>query len=101
MGTDFGLRDPGFGAGAILALRPSIAGVRFVGAFSAGRLAVPVTTNDKERAWTIAFHGGLGFALIKWLALEARTRYERYFDMQAGAPDDSWTLEAGLVVTIP
>lgn len=94
LGRSFPLDDPGFGGGALVALRGNIKNLRLSGAFGGGYLGVPLPTNV-EGSGTISAFVGLGYGFLSWMGFEARGRWMRYFKMPAGAPDQAWTLEAG------
>ncbi len=94
LGKSWPLDDPGFGGGAMLALRGNIKNLRLSGAFAGGYLGVPLVTHV-EGAGTISAFVGLGYGFLDWLGLEARGRWMRYFKMPAGAPNHAWSIEAG------
>lgn len=94
LGRSWPLDDPGFGGGAMLALRGNIKSLRLSGAFAGGYLGVPLVTHV-EGTGNISAFAGLGYGFLDWLGLEVRGRWMRYFKMPPGAPTHSWSIEAG------
>jgi hypothetical protein len=95
LGRSLPLDSPGFGGGAMLALRKNVKKLRLSGAFGGGYLGVPLP-NQVEGAGTISAFVGLGYGFLSWMGIEARGRWERYFKMPPGAPDQAWSIEAGI-----
>ncbi|NOQ84193.1 MAG: hypothetical protein GQ551_09300 [Myxococcales bacterium] len=95
LGKSWPLDDPGFGGGAVLALRGNIKSLRLSGAFAGGYLGVPLVTHV-EGTGTVGAFAGLGYGFLDWLGLEVRGRWTRYFKMPPGAPNHAWSIEAGL-----
>lgn len=95
LGRSFPLDDPGFGGGALIALRANIKKLRMSGAFTGGYLGVPLPARV-EGAGTIGAFGGLGYGFLSWMGFEVRGRWMRYFRMPVDAPNHAWTIEAGL-----
>ncbi len=91
----FPLDNPGFGGGGLIALRGNVKKLRLSGAFTGGYLGVPLVERV-EGAGTIGAFVGLGYGFLSWMGLEVRGRWIRYFRMPDGAPNQAWTLEAGL-----
>ncbi|MEM7434574.1 MAG: hypothetical protein AAF436_05430 [Myxococcota bacterium] len=106
LGSEFGLKDPGFGGGAFVALRKNINKARLSAAFGGGGLGVPVpreapeTGFRKEKSGSITALVGIGFGFLDFMGFEFRGRWARYFKMPPGTPDNAWSLEAGLSVFI-
>ncbi len=94
LGRSFPLDDSGFGGGGLIALRGNIRNLRLSGAFCGGYLGVPLPTYT-EGSGTISAFVGLGYGFLSWMGFEARGRWMRYFKTPPGAPDQSWTIEAG------
>jgi hypothetical protein len=94
IGRSFPLDDPGFGGGALIALRADIKKLRLSGAFTGGYLGVPLPTRV-DGSGTIGAFAGLGYGFLSWMGFEARGRWMRYFRMPPGAPTQAWTIEAG------
>lgn len=95
LGRSFPLDRPGFGGGALLALRKNVKKLRMSGAFAGGYLGVPLP-NQVEGAGTISAFAGLGYGFLSWMGIEARGRWERYFKMPPDAPNHAWSIEAGI-----
>lgn len=94
LGRSWPLDNPGFGGGALLALRGNVKKLRLSGAFGGGYLGVPLPTRV-EGAGTISAFAGLGYGFLSWMGIEARGRWARYFNMPPDAPDQAWSIEAG------
>lgn len=94
LGRSWPLDDPGFGGGAMLALRGNIKSLRLSGAFAGGYLGVPLATHV-EGTGSISAFAGLGYGFLDWLGVEVRGRWMRYFKMPPGAPNHAWSIEAG------
>ena len=99
LGRSWPLDDPGFGGGAQLALRGNIKNLRLSGAFTGGYLGVPLVTHV-EGTGTIGAFAGLGYGFLEWLGFEVRGRWTRYFKMPPGAPNHTWSIEAGFSFSI-
>ena len=99
LGKSWPLDDPGFGGGAMIALRGNIKKLRISGAFNGGYLGVPLVTRV-EGTGTISAFAGLGYALLEWMGIEVRGRWMRYFKMPPGAPNHAWSMEAGFSFSI-
>lgn len=95
LGKSFPLDSPGFGGGASLALRTNVKKLRLSAAFAGGYLGVPLP-NEVHGAGTISAFAGLGYGFLSWMGIEVRGRWERYFKMPAGAPDQAWSIGAGI-----
>lgn len=95
LGRSFPLDDPGFGGGGVIALRGNIKKLRVSGAFTGGYLGVPLP-EQVEGAGTIGAFAGLGYGFLSWMGVEVRGRWMRYFRMPIDAPNQAWTIEAGL-----
>jgi hypothetical protein len=95
LGRSLPLDNPGFGGGAMLALRKNVKKLRLSGAFGGGYLGVPLP-NQVEGAGTISAFAGLGYGFLSWMGIEARGRWERYFKMPTDAPNQAWSIEAGI-----
>jgi hypothetical protein len=95
LGRSFPLDNPGFGGGGMIALRGNVKKVRLSGAFAGGYLGVPLP-DRVQGAGTISAFAGLGYGVLSWAGFEVRGRWMRYFRMPPGAPDQAWTIEAGL-----
>ena len=106
LGEKFALDNPGFGGGALIALRRNIKKVRFTGAFGGGYLGVPVPSSvpdapyRHEGSGTITAFVGLGYGFFDFLGIEFRGRWARYFRIPAGTPDSAWSIEGGLTIFI-
>lgn len=98
-GASWPLEDPGLGGGGLLALRGNIKKLRLSGAFTGGYLGIPLPTYVRGTG-TIGAFAGIGFALLDWMGLEVRGRWSKYFKMPAAAPNQSWSIEAGLSFSI-
>lgn len=102
LGESFGLKNPGFGAGGLLALRKNVKKARLSLGFGGGYLGVPVPSDvpnapfRHEGAGTITVIGGIGYGFLSFLGIDLRGRWARYFRMPVGTPDNAWSLEAGL-----
>lgn len=94
LGESWPLDDPGLGGGGLIALRTNIKNLRLSGAFGGGYLGVPLPTGV-DGTGTISAFVGLGYGFFKWMGLEARGRWMRYFKMPTDAPTQAWTIEAG------
>lgn len=94
LGRSFPLDDSGFGGGGLIALRGNIKNLRLSGAFCGGYLGVPLPTYT-EGSGTISAFVGLGYGFLSWMGFEARGRWMRYFKTPPGAPDQSWSIDAG------
>lgn len=94
LGRSLPLESPGFGGGALLALRKNVKKLRMSGAFGGGYLGVPLP-DQVEGTGTISAFGGLGYGFLKWMGIEARGRWQRYFKMPPDAPNHAWSIEAG------
>ena len=99
LGQSWPLDDPGFGGGVQLALRGNIKKLRLSGAFAGGYLGVPLVTHV-EGTGTISAFAGLGYGVLEWMGLEVRGRWTRYFKMPPGAPNHTWSIEAGFSFSI-
>ncbi len=95
LGRSFPLDNPGFGGGGEIALRGNVKKVRLSGAFTGGYLGVPLPERVQGTG-TIGAFASLGYGLLSWIGIEVRGRWLRYFRMPDGAPNQSWTIEAGL-----
>lgn len=95
LGRSFPLENPGFGGGGLIALRGSVKNLRLSGAFTGGYQGVPLP-DRVQGAGTIGAFVGLGYGFLSWMGLEVRGRWLRYFRMPEGAPNQAWTIEAGL-----
>ena len=94
LGKNFPLDQPGLGGGGLLALRWNVKHLRLSGAFTGGYLRVPLP-NYVRGAGTIGSFFGLGYGFLSWMGAEVRGRWIRYFNMPSGAPNHSWSIEAG------
>lgn len=94
LGRSFPLDDPGFGGGALIALRADIKKLRLSGAFTGGYLGVPLP-DRVDGSGTIGAFAGLGYGFLSWMGFEVRGRWMRYFRMPPDAPTQAWTIEAG------
>jgi hypothetical protein len=101
IGRSWPLENPGFGGGAMIALRGNIKKLRLSGAFTGGFLGVPLPSlgvalpSYVERSGTIGSFVGIGYGFLSWMGLEVRGRWARYFRMPPGAPNHAWSVEAG------
>lgn len=95
LGRNWPLDDPGLGGGGMLALRANVKKLRISGAFTGGYMRVPLP-GRVEGAGTIGAFGGLGYGFLRWMGIEARGRWTRYFNMPTDAPNHAWSIEAGL-----
>jgi hypothetical protein len=101
LGESFGLENPGFGGGGLIALRRNIDKVRFTGAFGGGYLGVPVPSAvpdapfRHEGSGTITAFAGIGYGFIKFMGIELRGRWARYFKMPPDTPSSAWSIEGG------
>ena len=68
-------------------------------AFVGGYLGVPLVTHV-EGTGTISAFAGLGYGFLEWMGLEVRGRWTRYFKMPPGAPNHTWSIEAGFSFSI-
>ena len=99
LGQSWPLDDPRFCGGVQLALRGNIQNLRLSGAFAGGYLGVPLVTHV-EGTGTISAFAGLGYGFLEWMGLEVRGRWTRYFKMPPGAPNHTWSIEAGFSFSI-
>jgi len=95
LGKNSPIDDAGLGGGGLLALRWKVKNLRISGAFTGGYLRVPLPDTTRG-AGTIGAFPGLGYAFLSWMGVEVRGRWMRYFNMPSGAPNHSWSIEAGL-----
>lgn len=94
IGKSWPLDNPGFGGGAMIALRGNIKKLRLSGAFTGGYVGVPLPTYVAGSG-TIGAFAGLGYGFLSWMGLEVRGRWARYFKMPPDAPSHAWSIEAG------
>lgn len=94
LGKSWPLDDPGLGGGGQIAIRGNVKKLRLSGSFFGGYLGVPLPTGV-EGSGTIGSFFGLGYGFLKWMGVEVRGRWMRYFKMPPEAPTHAWTIEAG------
>ena len=105
MASDLPLKNPAFGGGLVVALRPTIPVLRLqpILEVAGGRTQIAVDQSDKESAWLTSISGGLGVLVTNSMRVEVRVSHAWLFQLSEGSTlqPRTWTGSVGLSFDIP
>ena len=97
LARSFPLDDPGFGGGALIALRADIKKLRISGAFTGGYLGVPLPERV-DGSGTIGALARLGYGFLPRMGFELRGSWMRNITMTHHPPKKHWTNQDNYII---